>query len=63
MSRTLGLKMMIIVIIDQSVIIILSHQLIVICFKMSEKGEKCPSVFSRVQDDVLKCLILSTTQR
>ena len=30
---------------------------------MSENGEKCGSVFPKVQDDILKCLVLSTTQR
>ena len=30
---------------------------------MSENGEKCGSVFPKAQDDVLKCLVLSTTQR
>ena len=31
--------------------------------KMSENGEKCASVFPKAQDDVLKCLALSTTPR
>ena len=31
---------------------------------MSENGEKCGSVFpQKAQDDVLKCLVLSPTQR
>ena len=30
---------------------------------MSENGEKCQSVFPKAQDDVLKCLGLSITQR
>ena len=29
---------------------------------MSENGEKCWSVFPKAQDDVFKCLVLSTTQ-
>ena len=32
-------------------------------YKMSENGEKCGSVLPKAQDDVLKCLVLSTTQR
>ena len=30
---------------------------------MSENGEKWQSVFPKAQDDVLKCLVLSKTQR
>ena len=30
---------------------------------VSENGEKRRSVFPKAQDDVLKCLVLSTTQR
>ena len=30
---------------------------------MSENGEKCQSVFPKVQDGILKCFILSTIQR
>lgn len=31
--------------------------------KMSENGDKCQSVFPKTQDCILKCLVLSTTQR
>ncbi len=31
--------------------------------KMSENGEKCWSLFPKAKGDVLKCLVLSTTQR
>ena len=30
---------------------------------MSENGAKCQPEFPKVQDDILKCLVLSTTQR
>ena len=31
--------------------------------KISEKGEKCWSVFPQAQDDYLKYIVLSTTQK
>ena len=60
---TLGLQLTIIFIVNRSVDYLSISWLIVVCFKMSENGEKCWSVFSKASDDVLKCLVIFTPQR
>lgn len=46
--------------IDSSVHYFMYSQILCSVYKMSEK---CRSVFPKAQDDVLECLILSTSQR
>ena len=36
---------------------------VVCCIRMTEKDEKYQTVFLKTEDDVLRCLVLSTTQR
>ena len=41
----------------------MSNRFVFLVDNMSETGEKCWSVLPKANDDILKCLALSTTQR
>ena len=54
-DSTLGLQLTIIFIVDYFI----NESMSCFVYKMSENGKKCGSVFPKVQDNVLKCLVLS----